>query len=95
MRGLIIPFLVVAAAATLAGDAEAQFEAGAIGTAPFGGFAIDGNFGVAFGGLMTYAISDQMAVGPVIEFSTAGRKFELGQQNLKTDSSNSFIFGGR
>jgi len=97
MQRLTITLALIALALTSAGTARAQFEAGTFSLGPEFGFGIDGNFGVSFGGIMTYAFTDAMAIGPVFAYSTAGRKFELGegQNSFTTKSSNSLIIGAR
>jgi hypothetical protein len=89
--------LVMLVSPNLASVAGAQFEQGQVAVRPEFGLAIQSTFGVTFGGLMTYSITDEMAVGPIFYFSTAGRQFEVqGQnQNFETAGSNSLWFGGR
>jgi hypothetical protein len=98
MKKQTVVFVLVACLAGSAGTAVAQFKAGGIQVGPHFGFSIDDNFGVTFGGGMTYAFTRQMAVGPIFSFSTAGRKFELKGQDgatLESGGANSLIFGGR
>jgi hypothetical protein len=97
MSRFCVLLLVGLAATSMTTVAEAQFDKGQVAVRPEFGMDIDDGFGVAFGGVMTYAITDAMAVGPVFFYSTGGRQFEVQGQNqtFKTAGSNSLWFGGR
>ena len=94
MKRLTNTLVLIAIAVTSTGVAQAQFVPGGVALRPEFGFGIDSSFGVVFGGAMTYAFSENMAVGPVFAFSTAGRKFEL-TSDVDSATGKAIVFGGR
>lgn len=94
MKRWIMVLALAMLAVLPAGPARAQIGAGTFTVGPEFGFGIDSNFGITFGGLMTYWLSPNLGVGPVFQFSTAGRKFEL-TKDTDTAASHSLAFAGR
>lgn len=90
---LIASLIALTTISATATTARAQFDQPSV--RPQFGLAIASSFGVSFGGLVTFPVAPNIAVGPVFEFSTAGRKWDVQGQNLETDGSNTLIFGGR
>jgi hypothetical protein len=97
MKRWTVSLLLIAVVSTTTGNALAQFQEGTFSVRPEFGFGLNSNFGVVVGALVNYGIADNMAIGPVFEFSTAGRALEGTVSGIpfKTSASNSLIIGGR
>ena len=95
-------FAVLATAALLAVTAtpvDAQLGAERWYFTPQFGFSASSELssGVHFGLTTAYMINPSWGIGPVFEFTTAGRQFETGGGDLarKTEASSALILGAR
>ncbi len=97
MRKSISTVVVFALTLVIAGSARSQFEPGTFILRPEFGLGIANSIGLTFGGSMVYNISERLAIGPAFHYSTAGRQWEIGGDNLtlKTQDSNSMAVAGR
>jgi hypothetical protein len=85
--------LVVGLSTMLVADAGAQFDEDTVSFRPEFGMGYESSAGLLVGGVVTYGVTDFVAVGPVYGFTTAGRRFGAG--DAETEASSSMYFGGR